>query len=359
MYTPLILLLSAVLLLLLVVIILQTMKGTKISQNLRYRDYNERLNNKTEDFLRTHRVFDCFMASGGEEDLLILRLKMGYPYVSKFVIMDSRESHRGHKKKLIDFDKIPDNLRGKIIYENVKFPKEMQIHKLTKYDDKIAWARENYQRDRIHFHLKKNSKSDDLCFVSDLDEIPLYAPLLNTLVERKLSKKIVHFNTHTYVYNIHYLQKNYQPATAFITPFSEWQNTATFMRTKMKRRVEISLLVIHLNRFRSPLGLFTKESHIVESSIGEGKSPYEITKDTEVVDASKLRDYLKRVCLGLWEDDIVTVNHNIPLVVYKILHPIHTMSVDKLRNIYTQTNELTDEDLVVFVNSFFSSSIKV
>ena len=52
-----------------------------------------------------YKVFDCFMASTGEEDLVLLRILFTNEYVDKYVIMDSDSSHKGHKKELLDLVK--------------------------------------------------------------------------------------------------------------------------------------------------------------------------------------------------------------------------------------------------------------
>ena len=131
-------------------------------------------------------IYDCFMISSGEEKILQLRLQLLNPYVTKFIIIDADEAHRGQSKKLVDMSNIPENIKEKIIYENCKFPNSMKITKIGEYRSKTAMAREHYQRNRIMDHLNKIAKDDDICLISDGDEIPFYDKILKLMKYDKI-----------------------------------------------------------------------------------------------------------------------------------------------------------------------------
>jgi beta-1,4-mannosyl-glycoprotein beta-1,4-N-acetylglucosaminyltransferase len=97
-----------------------------------------------------------------ELDLLELRLNTLFPFVERFVIVESEKTHSGKPKEL-NFLKNKDRFEkfsSKIIY--------LQYHG----NAADAWGRENCQRNFILNALDIEKPEDGLLFVSDIDEIP-------------------------------------------------------------------------------------------------------------------------------------------------------------------------------------------
>jgi len=146
-----------------------------------------------------------------EEMLLNLRLNALNRYVDKFIIVESRYTHSGERKKLIfDINKYSE-FKRKINYivldddpagiENIK-PKDDENQKNIKYIMN-ALKRENYQRDKIQDGLNEASP-DDWIIISDLDEIPN----LNGIDFNKVNKKIIFFKQRVFYYKLNLELKN-------------------------------------------------------------------------------------------------------------------------------------------------------
>lgn len=319
------------------------------------------LNIKHPDKYIIPKVFDCFMGSSGEEELLLLRIMISNSYVDKYIIIDSDESHSGKPKKLLDLSIIPTNLQHKIIYENVKFPNTLKLTKKSQ-DSKIAWEREGYQRDRIMHYLNMLADPDDFCFISDLDEIPFY----DRILPNSHNDIIIHYELPTYVFNINFMQKDYKPHCAIGSKYKNLIKAnlpLTEIRFEGKRNKDGGVdktvkakyieknCTMHLNRFFSAQNLVNKEKYIVEKN-GSYNSD----------DISKIyRRYFKIVCTGqngekLPETHIIkeiVTNPNIHFLVYKYLHPIHIMSCNELQELYIKIQNMSDKELIEFTNKFF------
>lgn len=156
------------------------------------------------------KIYDCCMFFD-EEMLLNLRLNALNRYVDKFIIVESRYTHSGERKKLIfDINKYSE-FKRKINYivldddpagiENIK-PKDDENQKNIKYIMN-ALKRENYQRDKIQDGLNEASP-DDWIIISDLDEIPN----LNGIDFNKVNKKIIFFKQRVFYYKLNLELKN-------------------------------------------------------------------------------------------------------------------------------------------------------
>lgn len=105
-------------------------------------------------------IIDCFPYFK-EKEILELRIRLLYDYVDKFIICDGNYTQSGIpkdyscKKTLHELD-IP---LDKIIVVEVDMP--------SLEDEKNSWVRERMQRDAA----SKIIDADDICFVSDCDEI--------------------------------------------------------------------------------------------------------------------------------------------------------------------------------------------
>ena len=313
------------------------------------------------------RVFDCFMASTGEEDLLLLRIMTTAPYVYRYIIMDSDESHTGYRKPLIDLTVIPKYLRHKVVYENVQFPKTMAIQDPTKAPNSLrAWSRETYQRNRIMAYIHSMALDNDFCFISDLDEIPFYDRIISKLSPQS---GLIHYEMPTYVYNIHFREIDYLPRAAFGVYYRDLSKvllgehvTLNNLRFEGVRKDGGSLdklkhlqakkvekgCVAHLNRFFNPAGLVQKNANQVE-----GSGVKEKVDDT-------YRKYFRSVCDGQDGSRVdgthirkKKVTPDVPPLVYKYLHPIHTMSPDELTRLHSKVEAMSESELKSFVEAWF------
>jgi hypothetical protein len=97
-----------------------------------------------------------------ENELLELRIRLLYDYVDKFIICEGDHTHRGIYK----------GFKLQEVLDNLKLPQEkVQVVKvfMPSYQEQPdAWVRERMQRDAAAPYIK----SDDICIVGDLDEIP-------------------------------------------------------------------------------------------------------------------------------------------------------------------------------------------
>ena len=127
-----------------------------------------------------------------ELDLLEIRLKYLYPFVDKFIIVESCQSFTGKRKefnfeknikryekflkkiiyfKITDFHKSAFDFYKYLAKKNNLVSKIMNNH--NHYDKKLLWwVLEAYHRECIHYALQKNCKLNDIIIISDLDEIP-------------------------------------------------------------------------------------------------------------------------------------------------------------------------------------------
>lgn len=169
-----------------------------------------------------------------EIDLLKLRILEGLDYVYKFIIIESRFTHQNKEKelystKIYDFLK---NYEDKIIIHVIdKFPEGIEDYPKGLIDDvenrrrlineqKIyyTWLYEGYQRSFICNYLSNDK--NDLCIVSDLDEIPNYIKIMEDINNNNnnIVNDVIHYVCPTYLYNVHYRQENYNPSAAFTAP---------------------------------------------------------------------------------------------------------------------------------------------
>ena len=148
------------------------------------------------------KIYDCFMFYD-EELILDLRLNILNKHVDEFIIVESKFTHSGEKRKLLfDIKKYP-NFKDKINYiilENE--PENLEIvHENDSEDTKNskyimnALKRENYQRNGISKGLKK-ANQEDLILISDVDEIPN----LSNFDFNSIFKEIILFKQNFYYY---------------------------------------------------------------------------------------------------------------------------------------------------------------
>lgn len=135
-------------------------------------------------------MFDCMMIND-ELDLLEIRLNTLDNVVEKFVIVESLKTHSG-KDKPLHFaanQKRFEHFAPKIIH--IVYPGHVPQNGYE------VWGNENSQRDwmlRAWYHTQP---SDDLCYYSDLDEIPRPEKLLE-------AKRLYEQNNIPVAFNLHY-----------------------------------------------------------------------------------------------------------------------------------------------------------
>ena len=148
------------------------------------------------------KIFDCFMYFD-EEVVLDLRLNALDKYVDNFVIVESRFTHRGDKRKLQFNHKKFEKFKDKIIYlvyeqepKNIEeiFSKDDEGEKSRKYIFNASF-RENGQRNFILNGLNK-AEDEDLILISDVDEIPN----LEEIKFEKINEKIFMFRQDMFYY---------------------------------------------------------------------------------------------------------------------------------------------------------------
>ncbi len=148
------------------------------------------------------KIFDCFMYFD-EEIVLDLRLNSLDKYVDFFVIVESKFTHKGDKRKLKFNLKKFEKFKSKIIY--IIFDEQPDnIEKILDTDDENeksrkyifnAGYRENGQRNFISKGLDF-ANDDDIIMVSDVDEIPN----LEKLNFNKIKENIILFQQDMFYY---------------------------------------------------------------------------------------------------------------------------------------------------------------
>ena len=121
-----------------------------------------------------------------------------------FIIIQANRTHRDTANvKKLDINIIDKKYHDKIIFEYINFPSYLNVIKNITNDDKnkISWKREYYQRDYIKYILNKMADDNDLCIISDLDEICNYRVFLNYLNKFNLFDSLCHHINITFIYN--------------------------------------------------------------------------------------------------------------------------------------------------------------
>ena len=156
------------------------------------------------------KIFDCCMFFD-EEMLLGLRLKTLSKYIDKFIIVESKYTHSGDKKKLIFNINKYSEFKSKINYIVTEDPPE-GIENINNDDNENqknikhimnALRRENYQRNKIMDGLNE-ADPEDWVIISDLDEIPN----LDKINFTRINKKIIFFKQRVFYYKFNLELKN-------------------------------------------------------------------------------------------------------------------------------------------------------
>ena len=149
-----------------------------------------------------------------DEDLLLdLRLNTLNKYVKKFVITEATYTHNGTKKKLkfdiTKFNKFKDKITYIIVDKPppniLEFTEGEPEHKKAEKLILNGMIRDYFQRENLIKGLKE-SQTDDLIMISDLDEIPN----LSRLDFSKIKDKIIFFEQKMFYYKLNLLYKEFK-----------------------------------------------------------------------------------------------------------------------------------------------------
>lgn len=111
-----------------------------------------------------------------EIDLFLIRYHELKDVVDLFVICEATHTHSGKQKPLYFSEWLQTAPEGINPYqiEIITWDNGADFAPLT---NDYAWVRENYQREILGQWVTKNLQSDDICLLSDMDEIPSGASL--------------------------------------------------------------------------------------------------------------------------------------------------------------------------------------
>jgi len=270
-----------------------------------------------------------------EFELLGLRLKEGYDYVEKFIITEARITHRGEEKPLWSATcPLFEQYKDKIVHIIVDFPTTIEGYSqgIKNLFPGSTWEpgfREAEQRNAAYTYLS-TCNPDDVCIVSDLDEIPRYEQLVNNPL---VAQGKVRYTLPTYMYNIHYRQVTYNPVYAFSTPIKHvTHDNLTYLRFREQAGPTIRDAFTHFNRFCKPNALLIKEAGMFEGN-GTIYDPF------ATIDIRKR--FLLRILRGEWSD-IVYVNDVMPKNI-GMLSKIHLLDKQEMDAYVERINNSTDE----------------
>lgn len=133
------------------------------------------------------KIYDCIIFF---DETLLLDIRLNYlkGIVEKFIIVESKETHQGKKKKL-NFD----------IRNYLKFQNKIIYLVINNFNVRKPWERENFQRNYL-MNAFNIVSDEDYIMISDADEIPNHKTfkLLN-------NHKISLFEQKTYQYKFNLL----------------------------------------------------------------------------------------------------------------------------------------------------------
>ena len=140
------------------------------------------------------KIYDCFLYFD-EELLLDVRLNILDKFIDKFVIVESKYSHRGEQRKptfdINKFQKFKNKIEYILLEDNPNNLYEIKDTDNRKNEKIILNGnfREFYQRNALALGFK-NADKDDLIIISDVDEIPF----LENLNFNEIKNQPVFFN---------------------------------------------------------------------------------------------------------------------------------------------------------------------
>jgi beta-1,4-mannosyl-glycoprotein beta-1,4-N-acetylglucosaminyltransferase len=118
------------------------------------------------------KVYDCFTFFN-ELELLELRFNELWDVVDRFVIVEAKQTHQFEPKPLYFGDNLKrfEKFLSKVTHIVTEFPEHIQRLDVEGMPPGENWALERYQREDIMRGLT-DCKDNDICIISDADEIP-------------------------------------------------------------------------------------------------------------------------------------------------------------------------------------------
>ena len=163
------------------------------------------------------KIYDCFLYND-EEELLEIRLRLLDKSIHRFVIVCSKETFTGRKK-----DKFFP-LKNSIVESYLS---RIDLIVIDKLPGKTPWQKESYSRNRLASSLDGLSP-DDICIISDVDEIPRPSVISSLRTCRNLTGvKALGLDYFNFKFNyqmLHGLQATWIGPT--ISRYREYNNTA-------------------------------------------------------------------------------------------------------------------------------------
>ena len=156
------------------------------------------------------KIYDSFMFFD-EEMLLDLRLNILNKYVDKFIITESKYTHKGELKELTFNINKYEQFKNKIIY-NVVSELPPNIEPINEEDDKKtreikfinnSYRRENHQRE-VAAKCLDEANPEDVILINDIDEMPN----LENINFNKISNKIIMFKQKMFYYKFNLLYES-------------------------------------------------------------------------------------------------------------------------------------------------------
>jgi len=227
-------------------------------------------------------IIDTFLYNG--EPIISLRLKLLYPYVKEFVIIESWYTYSGDRKPFLYIDKNKeifepyiDKIKFIIINEIPPMPKEWleTTYLPSCMKQPIDWWRENYQRDiAANYIIEKYKDSKYILNCSDGDEIP------NPKIFEETSRSILYYNASEeplflemdfFYYNFKWV-KQYKWYQAFIiTDVNIDKNHLSYIRCNIPKNKGVRNAGWHCSYFLSKEDLKRKITSFAHQEFNQDK----------------------------------------------------------------------------------------
>ena len=203
-------------------------------------------------------VYDCFCFFN-ELDLLEIRLNTLDKVVDRFILVESLLTHSGHPKPLYyannkhRFSKFNHRIIHIIVND---FPEAQNITY-----NKMAWIRENWQRNAIFRGIPKTAKDEDYIIISDLDEIPSPEAIKIALSHNKVTR----LNLKMFYYFLNY--KNFTYPTWNLGPQVLPLHIVRYTST-LPKLPETDFIIKELNKAITPTVIRFMQSELVIKNAG-------------------------------------------------------------------------------------------
>lgn len=193
-------------------------------------------------------IYDCFLYNG-EADMLELRLHELGDVVDRFVLVEGHETFTGELKPL----PWAEHQRREPRFAAF-LPRIAEWSARTSFESRSAWEREGHQRNAIGEPLRfLKAQPDDIILVSDVDEIPSRAAVMDVRDDPTLRRNQCAFQQTVYFYHPQCLNLLNWYGTRSI-PYRNFRTAQELRATEYVREWEIPLSHAgwHFSYFLSP-----------------------------------------------------------------------------------------------------------